>query len=86
MATMNVWLPESMQEFVEGQAEKEGFGSVSEYLRSVIREIQKREARRELAAKLLDGLQGPAVEMNREDWDSIRREALEGLSGEEVRL
>ena len=51
----------------------------------MIREAQKREARRELAAKLVEGLRGPAVEMTREDWDSIRREALEGLSGEEIR-
>jgi antitoxin ParD1/3/4 len=44
----------------------------------------RQEARRELAAKLLDSLQGPAVGMTREDWDSIRREALEGLAGEEI--
>ncbi len=85
MATMNVSLPESMKEFVEAQTAKEGFGSVSEYLRSVIREVQKREARRELAAKLVEGLQGPAVAMTREDWDSIHREAVEGLAGEEIR-
>jgi antitoxin ParD1/3/4 len=85
MATMNVSLPESMKEFVEAQSAKEGFGSVSEYLRTVIREVQKREAKRELAAKLLDGLQGPAVEMTREDWDAIRREALAGLPGDEMR-
>jgi antitoxin ParD1/3/4 len=85
MATMNVSLPDSMKEFVEAQTSKEGFGSVSEYLRSVIREVQKREAKRELAAKLVEGLQGPAVEMTREDWDSIRREAVKGLAGEEIR-
>jgi hypothetical protein len=32
--------------------------------------------------KLLEGLQGPTVEMNRDDWDSIEREALDGLAGE----
>ena len=85
MATMNISLPDPMKEFIEAQTSKEGYGSVSEYLRSIIREVQKRQAKRELEAKLLEGLQGPAVEMTREDWDSIRREALEGMSGEEIR-
>jgi antitoxin ParD1/3/4 len=82
---MNISLPDPMKEFIEAQTSKEGYGSVSEYLRSIIREVQKRQARRELEAKLLEGLQGPTVEMTREDWDSIRRDALEGMSGEETR-
>ncbi len=75
MATMNISLPDSMKEFVEQQAEKEGFGTVSEYLRSVLREVQKRQAKQALEAKLRDGLDsGPATLMTREDWDGIRRE------------
>ena len=85
MAIMSISLPDSMKDFVESQAAMEGYPSVSDYLLSVIRELQKSRARQELRAKLLEGLQGPAVEMNREDWDSIRREAIEGLSGETIR-
>lgn len=85
MATMNISLPDPMKDFIEAQAGKEGFGSVSEYLRSVIRDVQKRAAKQSLEAKLLEGLQGPTTEMTREDWDSIRREALEGLGVEEIR-
>ncbi|MFO0892908.1 MAG: ribbon-helix-helix domain-containing protein [Isosphaeraceae bacterium] len=40
MATMNISLPDSMKAFVETQARKEGFGTVSEYLRSIIREVR----------------------------------------------
>ncbi len=85
MATMNISLPDPMKEFIETQTSKEGFGSVSEYLRSIIREVQKRQAKQELEAKLLESLQGPSVVMTREDWDSIEREALEGLAGEAIR-
>ena len=85
MDTMNISLPDPMKEFIEAQADKEGFGSISEYLRSVIREVQKRQAKQALEVKLLEGLQGPTTEMTREDWDSIRREALEGLAGETIR-
>ena len=42
-------------------------------------------AQQELEEKLLEGLQGPAFEMTREDWESIRREAIEGLAGETIR-
>jgi antitoxin ParD1/3/4 len=74
---MNISLPDPMKDFIEAQAANEGFGSVSEYLCSVIRELQKRKAKQELEAKLLEGLQGPSVEMTREDWDSIEQEAHE---------
>jgi antitoxin ParD1/3/4 len=85
MATMNVSLPDEMKAFVEAQAAKEGFGTTSEYLRSMIRDVQKRQAKQDLEAKLLEGLQGPVVRMTCEDWDSIKREALEGLAGETIR-
>ncbi len=85
MATMNVSLPDEMKAFVENQAAKEGFGTTSEYLRSMIRDAQKRLAKQALEAKLLEGLEGPTVLMTREDWDSIEREALEGLAGETIR-
>jgi antitoxin ParD1/3/4 len=85
MTTMNISLPDEMKAFVEAQMTQEGYASASEYLRSLIREAQKRRAKQELEAKLLEGLQGPAVEMTRDDWDSIEREALEGLAGEMIR-
>ena len=85
MTTMNISLPEEMKAFIEAQMATEGFASASEYLRTLIREAQKRRAKQELEAKLLEGLQGPTVEMTREDWESIRREAIEGLSGDTIR-
>ena len=42
MAIMNVSLPDEMRTFVEAQATKEGFGTTSEYLRSMIRDVQQR--------------------------------------------
>lgn len=75
MATMNISLPDQMKEFVEDQAQKEGFGTVSEYLRSIIREVQKREAKQALEAKLKAGLEsGPAEPMTAKDWNAIRHE------------
>jgi antitoxin ParD1/3/4 len=85
MTTMNISLPEEMKAFVEAQVAQEGYASASEYLRTLVREEQRRRAKRELEARLLAGLEGPAVDMAREDWDSIRREAIERLAGEPIR-
>jgi antitoxin ParD1/3/4 len=84
MTTMNISLPDEMRAFIEAQIAQEGFASASEYLRSLIRDAQKRKARLELEAKILEGLQGPSVEMTREDWESIRAEALEELASEAI--
>jgi antitoxin ParD1/3/4 len=85
MTTMNISLPDEMKVFVEAQMAHEGYASASEYVRALIRDAQRRKARQELEAKLLEGLEGSEVEMDRADWDSIRREALEGLAGETIR-
>ena len=85
MTTMNISVPDEMKAFVEAEMAQEGYASASEYLRALIRDAQKRRARQELEAKLLEGLHGPPVQMTRDDWDSIQREALEGLAGETIR-
>jgi antitoxin ParD1/3/4 len=85
MTTMNISLPDEMKVFVETKIAQEGYASASEYLRALIRDAQKQQAKEELEAKLLEGLRGPSVRMTRKDWDSIEREAREGLAGETIR-
>ena len=85
MTIMNISLADEMKAFVEAQMAADGFASASEYPRALIREDQKRRAKQALEAKLLEGLQGPAVEMTREDWDSIMREAAERHARKQAR-
>jgi putative addiction module CopG family antidote len=86
MANLEISLPGSMQEFIKSQAAKEGFGSVSEYLCSLIRDVQRRHAKQALEAKLREAIEsGPAEPMTREDWESIEREARERLARERAR-
>jgi antitoxin ParD1/3/4 len=81
MTTMDISLPDEMKDLLEAQMAQQGYASASEYVHA-----QKRYAKRELEAKLLEALEsGPAVVMDRDDWDSIKREALEGLAGETIR-
>lgn len=78
MATVNVSLPDPIKDFVEAQARKEGFATVSEYLHSLLRDVQRREAGRALDAKLQDGLEsGPSAPLTSEEWDDIEREGIE---------
>jgi antitoxin ParD1/3/4 len=85
MTTMNISVPDGMKAFVEAQMTEEGYASASDYVRSLIRDAQKRRAKQELEAMLLEGLAGPVSEMTSADWASIRSEALDGLAGEHIR-
>jgi antitoxin ParD1/3/4 len=78
MTTMNISLPEPMRDWVEGQIKKGSFGNASEYIRSLIREDQKRSAREELEARLLEGLDsGPATPWTNKDVEALKKRILE---------
>jgi antitoxin ParD1/3/4 len=86
MTTMNISLPDEMKAFVEVQMTQEGYASASEYLRTLIREEQRRLAKRALEAKFLEAIEsGPATPMTREDWVALRQEAIDGIAGETIR-
>lgn len=77
MQTMNISLPDQLKEFVDEQVGSGRYSSVSEYVRELIRDDEKRKAQEKLETMLLEGIQsGEPSEMTREDWAEIRREAL----------
>jgi antitoxin ParD1/3/4 len=78
-ATMNISLPSEMREWIEQQVTAGGFGTVSEYIRHIVREVQKQQFRDEIAAKLLEAMNEPSTPMTRDDWTNIRRDALRRL-------
>ena len=78
MTTMNISVPDEMKAFVETRIAEEGYASASEYLRALIRDAQKRQAKRELEAKFREALEsGPASPMTRSDWDELERNVSE---------
>ena len=58
MQSMNISLPDPMKEFVDGQISTGRYSSVSEYMRELIREDEKRKAQDQLEKLLLEGLRG----------------------------
>ena len=76
MTSMNISLPEPLKLFVEEQVSKGGYSTVSEYLRDLICEAQRRTDRQELEAKLQAGLQSPTNEMSADEWMALREGIL----------
>ena len=86
MQTMNISLPDQLKEFVDGQVGSGRYSSVSEYVRDLIRDDEKRKAQERLETLLMEGIQsGGPTEMTRQDWTDIRAEALKQLEARKSR-
>ena len=78
MTTVTISLPESLKQFIDHQLATKGYGNVSEYFRSLLRNAQKEEEDDRLEALLLEGLAGrDDVPMTREFWRDLKLEARE---------
>jgi antitoxin ParD1/3/4 len=76
MTTVTISLPESLKEFIDRQLATKGYGNVSEYFRSLLREAQKEEEDARLQALLLEGLAGGNdIPMTRGFWKDLKMEA-----------
>lgn len=73
MATMNISLPDELKAFVDQQVAELAYGSVSEYLRELIRRQRDTE---NLRSALLEGVSsGPATPMEPDFFDRMRERA-----------
>jgi antitoxin ParD1/3/4 len=80
MQTMNISLPDPLKDFIEHQIAEGRYSSVSEYIRELIRDDEKRKAEERLEALLLEGLEsGEESELTKQDFEDIRKEALAQL-------
>ncbi|WP_319422435.1 type II toxin-antitoxin system ParD family antitoxin [Pleurocapsa sp. FMAR1] len=70
---MNISLPESMRAYVEEQIKNGDYGTVSEYMRDLIRRDRDRKEQNRLESLLLEGLNsGEATPITENDWAEIR--------------
>ena len=76
MQSMNISLPEPLKQFVDEQIAAGKYSSVSEYVRELIRDDEKRKAEDRLEALLLEGLESDESPLTSDDWASIRKDAL----------
>ena len=76
-SALNISLPVATRSWVEDQVKKHGYGTVSEYIRQLLRDEQKRQMREEIDRNLLEALDsGEATPLTRKDWQDIEREGL----------
>lgn len=80
MQTMNISLPDPLKEFVDQQIAHGHYSSTSEYVRELIREDEKRKAQLRLENMLLEGVNSPAKERTKKDWDDLKNQVRERLS------
>ena len=75
MESMNVSLPEGLKSFVEERVRTGGYGTVSEYVRALVREDQKRQTDDQIEALLIEATRsGPGRELSKADWSALRQE------------
>jgi antitoxin ParD1/3/4 len=78
--TMNISLPDTMREYVEERTAKDGYSTVSEYVRELIRADQKRKAEEQLEALLLEGIRsGEATPLTKQDIEEAKRVVKERI-------
>jgi antitoxin ParD1/3/4 len=79
MTTVTISLPESLRAFIDQQLATKGFGNVSEYFRSLLREAQKEEEDARLEALLLEGLAsgGADIPLTPAFWKDLKVQARE---------
>ena len=81
MTTVTISLPESLKQFVDTQVASKGYGNVSEYFRSLLREEQERERDVRLETLLLEGLaSGDPIPVNDEFWTNLKAEAIRAVA------
>ncbi len=77
MESMNISLPDTLKKFVDTQMSSGRYSSVSEYVRELIRLDEKRKAQEHLEVLLKDGLNSPASDMTKKDWDELQARVWE---------
>jgi antitoxin ParD1/3/4 len=86
MQTMNISLPDQLKDFVDEQVGSGRYSSVSEYVRDLIRDDEKRKAQEKLEALLMEGIQsGKPTGMTRQDWEDVRRQAVKQFEARKSR-
>jgi antitoxin ParD1/3/4 len=66
MTTLTISLPDSLKAFIDTQLATKGYGNVSEYVRSLLRDAQAKEEEARLEALLLEGLASNQLPLNTE--------------------
>lgn len=80
MTTVTVSMPDSLKNFLDTEVETKGYGNVSEYIRTLLREAQAKTADAKLESLLLEGLAGgEGIPVTPEFWKELKKDAAQIL-------
>jgi antitoxin ParD1/3/4 len=84
-STLNISLPDKLRQFVEEKIEHEGYGTISEYIRELIRADQRSENSR--FDRLIDEAyaSGKPTELTRTDISNARQTVKDRISSRKSR-
>jgi len=71
MTTLTISLPESLKAFIDSQLATKGYGNVSEYVRSLLRDAQAKEADARLETLLLEALESRRLPLGEDFWKRL---------------
>jgi antitoxin ParD1/3/4 len=78
MTTVTISLPESLKAFIDKQIARKGYGNVSEYFRTLLRDAQAKEEDARLGSLLVEGLaSGEDIPLSKEFWRELKADAAE---------
>ncbi|MCL2347809.1 MAG: hypothetical protein FWC50_06050 [Planctomycetaceae bacterium] len=81
MQTLNVVLPDSLNDFIQQQVTRLGYENASDYFRELVEADQLRKERLALEAEVLRGLEcKERIEMTDEAWDDLYQEVQDRLA------
>lgn len=79
MTTLTISLPDSLKAFIDAQLATKGYGNVSEYVRSLLRDAQAKEEESRLETMLLEGLASNRLPLDAEFLKGIEAKMVQIL-------
>lgn len=75
--TIHISLPESLKEYMDERVTEEHYATLSDYIRALVREDQKRRTEERLEKLLLEGLEsGRGATLGSEEWKQFKQKVL----------
>lgn len=71
--TLSLAIPKALTEYIDSRVDGGGYGNRSEYIRELVRQDQREQAKQRLRALVEEGLaSGSATPDTQADWDELR--------------
>jgi antitoxin ParD1/3/4 len=80
MTTIDLTVPETIKEYIEKQASKEGYRLPADFVVALVQAHQERRHRLEVESMLLEAVDGPFTEWTDADVEDIRRQGAALIS------